>query len=668
MVFALLVAMGTACLSDPSAPFGHHLEVTPQAITFAALGDTVRLTAAEVGPGATRLPTPTVVYTSEAPTVANVDSNGLLTSHGNGVTWIVARVSSGDMDSVPVTVVQQPSRVVASGDTLWFEALGAVQALGANVVDRLGTAIPGLGMEYTVDDTTVAFVASDGQVRARGNGLTAVRVTGAGESLQVVIHVQQRPVRVLGGTDTLRFDALGDSTRVVAIAVDSLGSPVTGGTITDLVADDTTVLEVVDSVTLRAKENGQTVVRFFSAGLPVEQVVTVSQVPDTIVVFFAETLPILSLSQDSLIPLTCRVLDRNGFSVGIEPTILPSSSGHWSGNTCDALRALTSGRDTLRLTVGSTTAAVPIVLAVRPTASSQVGEWLFVDSLPSGTLPWAPSARVNSRGQTEVYVALGRVGGAPPGSDLHRLISDDGLHFRYDGEVLSQDPDPCSLNGTGVENVAVVPRNDGPGWRMYYASGSDGCYGWQVFSATSTDERTWVREPGVRLSNGGPLPPAPPRTPPWPAGEGMVVEQVQSGEWRMIVSTYEHVLPRIDKWQITEWRSPDQLQWSYVGVVLHTDNMPPEGQSSVYSPTIREFAPGLWRMIFTADNRGKPQGRSALWSAVSTDKTRWQVEGELVGVVGTNLYYSALVGGKVVFIRQDAGAPPQLGVATITMP
>jgi len=348
--------------------------------------------------------------------------------------------------------------------------------------------------------------------------------------------------------------------------------------------------------------------------------------------------------------------------------VAASSAGHWNGTECGALRLQHSGFDTLQVSAGAVTAAVPVVLAVAPVVDAPTGQWLQADSFPAGTQPWAPSARVNSNGQMEVYVALGVVGDNPVRSNLHRLISDDGLTFHYDGMVLAHDAIACSLSGTGIENVAIVPRSDGAGWRMYYAAGSNDCYGWQVLSATSDDERTWTPELGVRVSNGGPVPPDAPVTPPWPAGEGMVVDQLPGGDWRMIVSTYEHVLPRIDKWQITEWQSPDQVRWNYRGVVLHTDSMPPAGQSSIYSPTIREFAPGLFRMLFTADNRYLANPRSALWSAVSTDKEHWQVEGPLVGAAGTNLYYSALAGDRLVFIRQDAGSPPRLAIATVQMP
>jgi len=201
---------------------------------------------------------------------------------------------------------------------------------------------------------------------------------------------------------------------------------------------------------------------------------------------------------------------------------------------------------------------------------------------------------------------------------------------------------------------------------MLYAAGGYRCYGWQVFSAVSTDGRNWVKEPGIRIDNGISDPNS---TPLWPAGEGMSVFQLPSGEWQLIVSTFERVLPRpINEWAITEWRSSDQIHWTYLGPVLTVRDMPVGWQGSVYSPAIREFAPGLWRMIFTADGRGTPNSRSALWSAVSTDRVHWQLEGELLGDSTSNLLYANVVGDKVVFLRRDAGQSYRLSIATTLMP
>jgi hypothetical protein len=670
VALAVLLTTVTACLSEPSGPFAYRLAIAPNSLTFDALGDTVRLAATEIGPDGALRSTPTIEYRTTDPAVSKVDQAGLVTSRGNGAAWILAQTRSGVIDSIPVLVLQQASGMVAVGDTIAFESLGAVRSLEANVVDRLGSAIHGAPLEFSVSDSSIARVSPDGTVEARRNGVTTVTVTGAGESLLVVIQVQQRPVRVLTGSDSLRFVALGETGTVVGIAVDSLGHAVPGG-VTALAVDDTAVLDLVDSVTVRSRNNGQTTLRFSVAGLDVAQTVVVSQVPDSIAVSWSDTEPILSVGQDSLLPVSCQVLDRNQYPVAMQAAALPSPANRWIGATCDSLRLQHSGFDTLVLTAGTLTRRVPVVLAVRPIVSSILGEYLTSDSLPSGTGPWAPTLERDPAGGFELYFTNYEPDSVNPSlirGHLHRLRSLDGLTYAYDGIALPRDDSLCTLNGSGIENVAIVPRNDGPGWRMYYASGSFGCYGWQVFSAVSVDRQMWTKEPGIRLSNGGSTPPAPPSTPPWPVGEGMVVEHLPSGEWRMLVGGYRHIEAPEDKFHIVEWRSLDQLTWQYVDEVFTTDDLPAEGQRSVYSPTIREFAPGLWRMIVTADNLNVPGGRSRIWSAVSNDKTHWQLEGELMGAPGSDLYYSTLVDEHLVFIRKDAGLPRRLATATVEMP
>jgi hypothetical protein len=149
----------------------------------------------------------------------------------------------------------------------------------------------------------------------------------------------------------------------------------------------------------------------------------------------------------------------------------------------------------------------------------------------------------------------------------------------------------------------------------------------------------------------------------------MVVDQPPSGGWRMLLGAYEHLDPYEDKFQLIEWDSPDQVNWTYQGPVLTTRQMPAAGRGSIYSPTITPVAPGLWRMIFTADDRPQSGWRSTLWSALSTDMKTWQVEGELLGSDATSLYYSALVGDRLVFIRHDDGDWRNLiGIATVSMP
>jgi hypothetical protein len=318
---------------------------------------------------------------------------------------------------------------------------------------------------------------------------------------------------------------------------------------------------------------------------------------------------------------------------------------------------------------GTVVTTVPVVIAVAPIVSSPLGEFITIDSFPSeGSLPWAPSARLNGQGQLEVYFAVYSTRPDSTGhtrADMHRAVSSDGVHFTYAGRTLTHASDICDQQGQGLENMIILPRQDAPGWRMLYAAGSNVCWGWQVFSAVSSDEVTWTKEPGVRLSNGQTLPLFPP---PWPVGEGLTSYRDVSGRWHLIVGTEDHVQPAVDQWQIGEWTSMDQLNWSYSGTVLTTGQMPPDGAGHVYSPTVGQVSAGLWRMVFTADNRPTPGHRSKLWSAVSTDRVHWQVEGVLLGSDNSNLFYPSLVNERLVFLRSDDGGNLRLATATVRMP
>lgn len=367
---------------------------------------------------------------------------------------------------------------------------------------------------------------------------------------------------------------------------------------------------------------------------------------------------IVSVAQGGTLPLECEVFDRDGHLLsGLDPVVIASRIGPRA--TCSTFRVTHSGLDTLAISAQSAMATVPVAAAIPSQVTSPQGDFLRVDSVPQGAIPWVVSARRNSQGQIEIYTAMVIDPEGDPFEDLHRYVSDDnGMSFRYDGVVLTHDPSGCALTGFGMENVVVVPRAEAPGWRMYFSGGQFHCYGWQVFSAVSIDERTWAIEPGIRLPNTADGRPAPDGPVPWPVGEGMVVDRLPNGGWRMLVGGYEHVDQPEDKFQILEWTSSDQLNWTYVDAPFTTRQMPMEGQASVYSPTIREFAPGLWRMIFAADNRDDRDGRGRLWSAVSTDLQSWQLEGPLIEADRSNYYYSSLVDDFLVFIRDDSGLPP----------
>ena len=59
---------------------------------------------------------------------------------------------------------------------------------------------------------------------------------------------------------------------------------------------------------------------------------------------------------------------------------------------------------------------------------------------------------------------------------------------------------------------------------------------------------------------------------------------------------------------------------------------------------------------------------AAIYSAVSSDLVHWQFEGQLLGGSGTLLFYAALAGDHVYFVRRDNGDQNRLAGAQVVMP
>src|SRR5207247_3336237 len=122
---------------------------------------------------------------------------------------------------------------------------------------------------------------------------TVMALAAGWTTAPVVVGVAQRPVRLVLPSDTVHFDALGQEQAITAVALDSLGSPLSAG-VTNVAVADAGVVEAIDAVTVRAKANGVTKASFAVAGLPGQVVLVVGQRAASV------SMPAATLSFDAL--------------------------------------------------------------------------------------------------------------------------------------------------------------------------------------------------------------------------------------------------------------------------------------------------------------------------------------------------------------------------------
>ena len=161
--------------------------VAPTEVTFAAVGNTVRLTAEVRNQAGEVVTNASVGWTSLNLKVAQVDASGLVTGTGSGTTMIRAHSASAFADA-RVTVRQVPTGLGISPPRLEFTRIGDNARLVASFTDANDYAIPGAtGAIWSSTDTVVATVDSTGLVTATRNG--SAIVTALADSFGTAVSV-----------------------------------------------------------------------------------------------------------------------------------------------------------------------------------------------------------------------------------------------------------------------------------------------------------------------------------------------------------------------------------------------------------------------------------------------------------------------------------------------
>ena len=201
--------------------------VVPAEASFAALGDTVRLTAEAFDANGHPVAGAELSWETSDAAVATVDASGLVTAVANGTSTITATAGSAS-GSATVTVAQVVSSVTVAPMEANFAALSDTLRLTAEAFDANGHTVAGAEFSWETSATAVATVDATGLVTFVANGTATITATAGEASGSATVTVAQVVSAVTVVPAEANFAALGDTLRLTAEAFDANGHAVAG--------------------------------------------------------------------------------------------------------------------------------------------------------------------------------------------------------------------------------------------------------------------------------------------------------------------------------------------------------------------------------------------------------------------------------------------------------
>jgi len=267
--------VGTATVVVSPSPVAS-VRISPTSTTL-LVGAATRLAAVALDAGGGTLPQRAVSWTSGAPSVFSVESDGTVIGVGPG-TGLVFAAAEGRTANATVTV-RSPTvtRVEVSPASVSFSA-GETGDLTATVRDSAGTALSGRNVEWRSGDNTVAVVSNVGRVRALAPGSTAISATVDGVIGSAVVTVVPAPVATVSVALAATSVTVGGTTQATATLRDVANTILTGRPVT-WTSSNPAVATVSGVGLVTTLTVGSTTITGTSEGRSGSAVLTVTAVP-----------------------------------------------------------------------------------------------------------------------------------------------------------------------------------------------------------------------------------------------------------------------------------------------------------------------------------------------------------------------------------------------------
>ncbi len=291
------------------APAPATINVSPDTVALAALGDTVRLSAAVLDQLGRVIGDAAVSWSSADESVATVDSAGLVVAAGEGTTGVTA--TSGEASGVAAVSVMQAVSTVSvfpAADTL---VAGDTLRLSAEALDANGRAVSGAAFSWSSSEPAVATVDGVGLVTAASPGEAAITATSGGASGHMELLVIALAATAIDVTPPMvALEALGDTVRLAAEVYDQLGRVIEDAVVS-WSSDDESVVTADPNGLVTAVGEGTATIAAASGAASGSVPVSVMRIAASVVVSPATG----AVASGATLRLTAAAFDWNGHVV-----------------------------------------------------------------------------------------------------------------------------------------------------------------------------------------------------------------------------------------------------------------------------------------------------------------------------------------------------------------
>ena len=375
---------GTATVVVSPSPVAS-IRISP-ATTTLLVGASARLTAVALDAGGGTLPQRPVTWTSGAPSVFSVASDGTIDGVAAGVGLVFAS-SEGRLTTAAVTV-RSPvvARVDISPPSVSIVA-GGTEDLTATVRDSAGAVLSGRAVDWRSGNNVVAIVSNTGRVRAIAPGSAAITATVDGVGGASVITVVPVPIATVSVLLAATSMTVGGTTQATATARDVANNVLTGRSVT-WASSNSAVATVSTSGLVTTVAVGVTTITATSEGRSGGTVLTVTAVP---VATVSVSLAAATVNAGSTTQATAATRDAAN-------NVLSGRAIAWSSSNT-AVAAVSTGGLVTALAVGTAT--------ITGSSEGQSGSALFtVTAVPVATVSVSLAANsVTAGGTTQATAA-----------------------------------------------------------------------------------------------------------------------------------------------------------------------------------------------------------------------------------------------------------------------